>query len=356
MKQALIIGAGAVGLLTAYCLRQYGWQVTVLDQHTTGSEASWAGGGILSPLYPWRQSAEINQLAHYSAGLYAEWEKSWRTDGYGDIEYLRSGMLVLDAANEQALVENWAVQYQQAITWHSHPETQWPGVALMNQPALYLPQVSQIRPPRLLKTLVNVLRAQGVDIQEHQTVRRLKTSAHGCEVMMADGTQKTADVVIVAAGAWTGSLLATIGIEIPIKPVYGEMLCLQSPVKVPCMMMRDGFYLIPRQDGSVLVGSTLEDRGFDKTLSDDGEQQLRRAAQNILPALKQAVTEHHWAGLRPSSPSGIPWIGAVAGVSGLYINSGHFRNGLVMAAGSASLLADQLEGKQPALSLDHYHW
>jgi glycine oxidase len=119
-------------------------------------------------------------------------------------------------------------------------------------------------------------------------------------------------------------------------------------------VLMDGRYVIPRNDGRILAGSTLEEAGYDKTTTAEARESLYDSALRIIPALAECPVEHHWAGLRPGSPDGIPFIGAVPGIGGLHVNAGHYRNGLVLAPASTRLLVDQLLGRTPIVDPEPY--
>ena len=156
--------------------------------------------------------------------------------------------------------------------------------------------------------------------------------------------------VIVCGGAWASGLLEQVGIRLPVRPVKGQMILFKAPPGlVRRVVLMDGRYVIPRADGRVLAGSTLEETGFDRSISREARESLWQSAIRIIPALADCEVEHHWAGLRPGSPDGVPFIGAVPGVDNLSVNAGHYRNGLVLAPASTRLLVDQLLGREPIL-------
>jgi len=165
----------------------------------------------------------------------------------------------------------------------------------------------------------------------------------------------TADAVVLAAGAWSGQLLATLGLELPVEPVKGQMILYRGePAFLSSMVLAKGRYAIPRRDGHILIGSTLEHAGFDKTPSDEALASLRASAEELIPALAGMEPVNHWAGLRPGSPQGIPFIGEVPGHHGLWLNTGHYRNGLVLAPASCQLLADLMQTRQPIIEATPY--
>jgi glycine oxidase len=150
-------------------------------------------------------------------------------------------------------------------------------------------------------------------------------------------------------------LLQTLGIGLPVEPVKGQMILFKCEADfLPSMVLAKGRYAIPRRDGHILVGSTLEYAGFDKTPTVDALESLKLSAIDLLPALAGATPVKHWAGLRPGSPEGIPFIGPLERHPGLWLNCGHYRNGLVLAPASCQLLTDLLVGRAPVLDAGGY--
>ncbi|MNR09214.1 Glycine oxidase [compost metagenome] len=156
--------------------------------------------------------------------------------------------------------------------------------------------------------------------------------------------------MVLTAGAWSGDLLRPLGLELPVEPVKGQMILYKCAEDfLPSMVLAKGRYAIPRRDGHILVGSTLEHAGYDKTPTGEALESLKASAVELLPALADATPVAHWAGLRPGSPEGIPYIGEVPGYAGLWLNCGHYRNGLVLAPASCQLFADLLLGREPII-------
>ncbi|RMD70529.1 MAG: FAD-dependent oxidoreductase, partial [Gammaproteobacteria bacterium] len=158
--------------------------------------------------------------------------------------------------------------------------------------------------------------------------------------------------VVVAAGAWSAGLLAQVGLRLPVVPVKGQMVMFKArPGTVSRILLKGERYVIPRRDGRVVVGSTLERAGFDKGITREAREALVQGALSLLPALGRYPIERQWAGLRPGveGRGGVPLIGAHPGLRGLYVITGHFRNGVVMAPASVGLLLDQILGRRPPL-------
>lgn len=350
MSDVLVIGGGAIGLLTARELVRSGAAVTLVEKGTTGREASWAGGGILSPLYPWRYADAVTALALHSQREYPRLCAQLREATGIDSEFLPSGLLILDAQErDQALA--WGRQHRLRIESVPHDALREiaPGLGPRPPTALWMPEIAQIRNPRFVKALRCSL-AGRVTIREQEEVVELRSDSGRVVGARTRRGTLAADRVLVCAGAWTGRLFEGLGKRPDIAPVCGQMLLFRAePGRLAPVVLFCDRYLIPRRDGRILIGSTLERTGFVKATTPAAREDLRRAAVELLPSLASAPIEHHWAGLRPGSPAGVPYIGAYPGIRGLYCNAGHYRNGLVTGPASARLAADLLLGRDPVI-------
>jgi len=193
--------------------------------------------------------------------------------------------------------------------------------------------------------------AAGVNIVEMAEVTGLDVTGGRVSRVKTRKGDFSAATVVVAAGAWSGVLPGMETLSERVFPVRGQMLLFKlAPESLPTIVLKNGAYLIPRQDGHVLAGSTLEWSGFDKATTDQAKRELLAFTADILPALSELVLVQHWSGLRPGSPDNIPAIAQFPGYENLFLNSGHFRYGVTMAPGSAMLLADLIEGKEPEIS------
>lgn len=340
MTGCLIIGAGVIGLMTARELTLAGVRVTVIERGEAGRESSWAGGGILSPLQPWRAPQAVTQLAQWGQQYYPALAQELLAETGIDIEYTPSGMLHLDV-DERDQAQRWAEQTKLGLELLSGSALKESEPALSAQFALYFPHVAQVRNPRLLSALKASLLQQGVRIEEHCEVTGLAVARSKITGVETARGVIPADQVIVAAGAWSGKLLGAMGVELAIAPVRGQMILFRArPGLLRHIVVRAEHYLIPRRDGRVLAGSTVEQAGFDRSTTAAALAELKQAALEMVPVLAECEIERHWAGLRPGSEHGIPTIAAHPGIRGLYVNSGHFRNGIALAPASARLATD----------------
>ena len=349
VKRVIVVGGGIIGLLSAQVLGA-NMEVLLLDSHGCGHEASWAGGGIVSPLYPWRYSPAVTALAHWSQWFYPRLGERLLASTGIDPEVCVTGLYWLDLPDEAEAL-NWAAREGRELLAVDVAQVRDHVTALggVFSRALHMPDVANVRNPRLVRALrAELERLPNVRLIEHCAVQGfLCSEGRVCGVETSEGLIE-ADQVVLAAGAWSAQLLATLGLALPVEPVKGQMILYKCAEDfLPSMVLADGRYAIPRKDGHVLVGSTLEYAGFDKTPTDEALASLQASAVALLPALADAEVVGHWAGLRPSSPEGIPFIGEVPDHPGLWLNCGHFRNGLVLAPASCQLLADLMLGREP---------
>ncbi len=351
-----IIGGGIIGLMTARELCLAGADVTIIDHNRVGNESSWAGGGILSPLYPWRQAESITALTTWSQQHYSALIESLINESGIDPEYTRSGLLIFDHSNSSEILD-WSVRHSQVIHKQSQIEVKdrEPQVILQAENAYWMPQVAQIRPPRLMKALKQSLLSLGVNFLEHCETQELSQQNDHIATIHTTQGKIAAECVIIATGAWSNKILQCVGMNIPIEPVRGQMILFQAvPGLLHCIPLYRHHYLIPRIDGKILAGSTVEYVGFDKRTTEEGVYKLKEAAFQLLPDLRRYPIETEWAGLRPGSPDGIPFIGQHPHIQNLYINAGHFRNGITMAPASARLLVNLIMKQEPIVDSAPY--
>lgn len=342
MSSNLVIGAGALGMATAEGLLRQGNDVTILERGAYGRESSWAGGGILSPLCPWDYPDEVNRLALRGMSLFGDVaEMLHKTTGI-DPQYTRSGMLVLPPVDVKA-----------ALGWCSEHGMR----AEEKEGGVLLPDVAQARNPRLLQSMRARIEMLGGRFIEQCEVMQIVAEAGKVKHLATTQGDHRADNYIVTAGAWSKVLLGEHALKTDIKPIRGQMLMFKfDTLPLQHIVLQGDIYLIPRRDGHLLLGSTREDVGFDKSTSVEVQQMLLQRGVALLPALRDMPLVKHWAGLRPASPGNIPTIGRHPHLPNLYINSGHFRYGVTMSPAAVEVLLNTMNGTPQPFDVSPYLW
>ena len=315
-----------MGCLTALALVERGCSVTLVERNViaaqTSGESSWAGAGILFPLLPWMYKDAVNQLAMAGAGLYPALCQRLLDETGIDPEYTQSGLQILPFFDESVAID-WCKNYQIPLEKNSN--------------GLFLPTIAQVRPPNLLQALRQILIQSGVKLIENMQLEPLKNVENITGWRTNSGAVLEADAYVVTSGAWSFELLKDTAANLNIKPMRGQILLYENALEIPKnIIYQNGFYLVPRRDGLLLAGSTLEDVGFDTRTTIEVKQDLKTKAESILPSLKHATIRKHWSGLRPGTPDNLPTIAQHPSIENLYLNTGHFRYGLTMAPASAA--------------------
>jgi glycine oxidase len=318
----LVVGGGIVGCLTAMQLRKQGHEVTVVERNIiaaqTSGEASWAGAGIAFPLLPWFYQDVVNELALAGVRAYPAISAELLAETGIDPECIQSGMLIQPP-----------FEREQALAWCSR----FGLAAEVQGENLFIPEVVQIRNPRLLQALKAWLIKHGVKLREQTRLMPLQEGRSPiCGWQTTAGETLHADTYVVTSGAWSFELLEQTALTLDIKPMRGQMLLYQLQAGLlPHIVYRNGFYMLQRADGHLLAGSSLEDVGFDSGVTESMREEMQAKAEAILPALKGQPIIKHWSGLRPGTPHNIPMIGRHPQIENLYLNTGHFRYGVTMA-------------------------
>ncbi|MBT4836350.1 MAG: glycine oxidase ThiO [Methylococcales bacterium] len=352
----LIIGGGINGLMTAFELINAGCTVTLIEKNQIGQESSWAGGGILSPLYPWRYDDAISQLAKLSQSTYPNLLNTLHEKTGIDPECQQSGLSIFDIDDEEQ-AKQWASKYDYPSQILSAKEfsQQEPKYRPSAHKVFHLPSIQQVRNPRLLKAFKAYLIQSGVKILEQHDVLSFKTTNNKVTQVITNQGKFQGESITICAGAWSNQLAEKLGHHLPIIPIKGQMIIFKAtPGFVSKILLSKNRYIIPRKDGRTLVGSSLEYSHFEKEKSQQARDELKKFAFSMIPELQQFNIEHHWAGLRPGSPNGIPFICQHPDIENLYFNAGQFRNGVVLAPASATLLVDLVLNRTPSVNPKTY--
>ena len=353
----LVIGGGIVGSAITWRLAKDGLSVTLLEKGEIGREASWAAGGMLTPVHLADYPPALVGVCNASLALYEPLCREVAALSGIDPEYRVTGLLlvVTDDAGEEAAreLEAWKRERKQPAERLSRDE------ALLAEPkltphlrrALRLPDIAQIRNNRMAVALAEAAKRKGAEIRPNTPVTgflRVPGRVTGVKTPRGD---VYAGTTILAAGAWSPELLKPLGLDLKVKPIKGQILLAGAPPDFCRHMILDGeSYLIARADGRILVGSTLEDVGFDKSVILGTIGDLAERGARLMPELAKLPMVTSWAGLRPATPDRLPYLGK-APVDGLIVATGHYRNGILLAPITAEIVADLLAGQPPAVDL-----
>jgi glycine oxidase len=352
----LILGGGVIGLSTAWFLAEAGVRVAVVDKGDFGREASWAGAGILSPAKHEHAQNALDRLRAHSWELFPSLSWRLREETGIDNGYLVSGGLELFTAADEESSDEWrgeGIAFEELKGDELH--RRYPELSPLVRRAFFLPEMAQVRNPRHLKALQAACAARGVSLRPGSPVHRLLRKGGRIESVETEQGRLTAGRYLLAAGAWSEALLTPLGWRLGIRPVRGQIALLNTGTAgVRPVLMHGKRYIVPRGDGRVLVGSTEEDSGFEARTTAVAITELLQLAAALAPNLAGAAVERCWAGLRPGSPDGKPFLGAVPDVENLFVAAGHFRSGIQLSPGTALVMKQLLVGEKPALPLEDF--
>ena len=332
----IIAGAGIIGVSLALELRERGAQVLVLDKGEPGAEASSAAAGMLAASDP-ETPVALRPLATESARMFPEYvSKIEGLAGFG-IDFRRQGTI--------ALMDRMAAP-PPAYSPLSSDEFQRlePSLGSQGRQPFYI-QEDTVDPRLLMLAALAAARKQGVEVRGNTDVKTIRSRANNVEVETVAGVF-TASAAVNCRGAWAG---------VPVRPRKGQMLYLQPEQRnlLAHVVHAPDVYIVPRSSGKILVGATVEDAGFDKTVSRSTIQELHQTAAAYLPDLQRAPMIESWAGLRPGTPDDLPILGP-AEIPGMFVAGGHFRNGILLAPVTARIMAEVITGKPPAIDISPF--
>ncbi len=342
----VVVGAGLVGCAVAVELLRDGHDVTVLEKAVPGAEASSAAGGILSPQAECDADGPMLQLCRAGLAHTRSFAAELRAHTGIDPELDVGGTSLVARTHGARERLRARVQWQQALGLRA---TVFDGDDVTTA---HFADEARIHPRPYLAATSALMRARGAVVRSAVHVERIDAHAH--TVWLKDGSHVQAHAVVVCAGAWT-SLLSGASLRAhDVFPVRGQMLeLLSTPGAVPNVMFEDHTYLVPRRDGRVVCGSTMEHVGFDKRTTHDAIADMLQVAWRLAPALIDAPLAGSWAGLRPATRDGLPVIGETR-APGVWVASGHFRNGILLASITAAVLADALGGRVPRVDISAF--
>jgi glycine oxidase len=355
----IIVGGGVIGCSIAYYLAEAGVRVTILERGEVGGEASGASAGLLAPVEVSLGSGALHELCLASLRLFPSLAERLPEETGIDIEYLRSGVLRV------ALSESDVDELRELGEREPPGEgTEVVGREVLRrlEPRLtsaragvYFPDLNQVNPHRLTQALAQAAVARGADLRQGVAVRGFVTSSSRVGGVRTSEGRVTAGQVVLAAGSWTEALGRGLGATLPVRPMRGQMLAypnFSSPIR-HIVFWHDA-YLVPKANGFIFAGSTVEDVGFRSNTTTKGLSRLRRMASTLVPSLAYSEVASDWAGLRPASPDDLPMLGPVPGWEGLSVASGHFRKGILLAPITGRLIAQWLTEGRTEMPLEPF--
>lgn len=363
MHDVLVIGGGVIGLSLAWELARRGSRVRIIDRGEPGKEASWAGAGILPPASLTAALHPYDRLRGLASRLHPKWAGELTDETGIDTGYRRcGGWYLARTAGEAAALAAWAAAScdegidVERIALDELPRLE-PGLslgggALRVRVAYLVPGEAQLRNTRHLQALLAACVARGVEVTPNVQAAQIIVARGEIAEIQTSGGPVRAGCYCFAAGAWTGQLLAQLDVPVQVLPIRGQMVlfrCQRPPV---ARIVNEGSrYLVPRDDGRVLAGSTEEEVGFDKRTTPEAIRELTDFACQLVPALATAEVERTWAGLRPGSLDGLPYMGSLPHLANAFVAAGHFRSGLYLSPAVAVVMSQLLRGELPEIDL-----
>jgi glycine oxidase len=356
--EVLILGGGVIGLTTAFFLAEVGVDVVLVDRGDLGRQASWAGAGILTPGDPKRCQTPGELIRALGSAAHQELSAQLQERTGIDNGYRRCGGLEIPEEGEPAAgpTEEWlGAGAPFTVLDRGGIEQLEPALAPHITRAFHLPTMAQVRNPRHLKALIAACTSLGVRLVPHCPVQRIQRQGERVLAVETSQGRLQAGQYLLAAGAWTPELARDLGWQPAIVPVRGQIALLNTNREGARPLLLHGKrYLVPRGDGLVLAGSTEERVGFDARPTAGGVGELLAFAEHLVPSLRQANLERCWAGLRPGSPDGQPFLGRLPGLDNLFVAAGHFRAGIQLSPITGRLMTQLLLGRPTEVDLEAF--
>jgi glycine oxidase ThiO len=335
----VIVGGGVIGLSLACNIRRENMSVIVLDRHQPGREASWAAGGMIafSEIGP---HAALKQLALASTKLYPSFIHTLQDESGIDVDYRRDGKIAFLDRDEDAAPVGGTLSPEDVRALEP--------VVEYSAPAIFVEE-DWVDPRLVMEALVKSARHLGVKMASGAEVTEILVEHGKAIAAITTKARYGGGTIVNCAGAWAAMFSP---VPVPTRPIKGQMLCLipEQRGTIKHVIRGNGVYLIPRKDGRIAVGATIEDVGFDKRVDLDVIQKMHQAAAVLVPQLGQARIHEDWAGLRPGTPDKLPILGETP-VEGYFFATGHYRDGIMLAPITAQVMTEIVCDRQPELDL-----
>jgi glycine oxidase len=357
----VIVGGGVMGCASAFELAKAGAKVVVLERSVPGAEASSAAAGILGAQVETGEADPGFELARQSRARYPEWSEQLKKATGIDIGYRQCGILrvAFDEESKAHILREVGWQQKAGLEVERVEAEKLRALEPKLDPkmtfALHFPEEGQVDPPRLLRALYIAAAQAGASFRSGAYVRAVAAEAGAVRgVVLEDGSRVSSDRVVLAAGSWS-TLVEGVPLEpTAVRPVRGQMVELET--REPALrrvVYGPGCYLVPREDGRILVGSTLEFVGYRREVTAGAIRDLLAAAIELVPSLSDATLGRTWSNFRPYSDKGRPLIGA-SEIRGLILATGHHRNGILLAPATAAIVRALALGEKPPFEVNTY--
>jgi glycine oxidase len=359
-RDVIVVGGGVIGCSIAWRLAQSGLRVTVVEREQVGCEASRAAAGMLSPQGEAQGPGPFFDLCLRSRAMYRSFADELSEVSGIDVEYKDDGTLfVLVEGDDEASNTKWASWQLEAGLPIEHVSAEdirklEPAVTEPATRAIYLPEEHQVENRRLMDALEVAMKRTGAELIEGAEVSAVTAERGRVTGVLSDGKRFDAGVVIVAAGTWSSQLLEPLGLNVKVIPARGQMIAVRGktyPIKR--VLHSSNVYLVPRNDGRILIGATVEYAGFHKAVTAGAINQLLSAAVELVPSIADFEVTETWCGLRPDTIDHLPIIGA-SGVENLLLATGHFRNGILLAPITARAIAEVISTNFVPNEISHF--
>ncbi len=360
MKVA-IIGGGVIGAAVAWRLaaRSSSVRVELFEQGRIGREASWAAAGMLAPQAEAHEPGPMFELCLQAKQCFDGLVERLIAESGVDPEYDREGIIYVALSEEERVKLEARARWQSQAGAAVEELTTRQALGLVPQLseqvlyALYLPTNHRLENRKLVQAYAGAAAKAGVLLHEGARVARVITGAAAVSALeLVDGSSYPCDVVVNAAGAWAGGLGGIEADGVRTEPVRGQIVCFGAqPGTLPMAVFSEHGYAVPRRDGRILAGSTMERAGFDKSVTLAGLKRIATGMDMLFPGMSGLSVAEIWAGLRPAPPDLLPVIGPSPKLPGLFYAAGHFRSGILLSALTGELVADLVLGRKPAVDL-----
>lgn len=359
--EAIVVGGGVIGGSVAYSLAKRGMEVLLLEKDSLAGQASGAAAGMLGAQAELEGEGPLFQLAKTSRAMFNGLADELKIASGIDIELVNKGMMKL------ALTDREQQEHRRILEVHRQNDElaelltgdearrREPALANEVMGALYLERDGQVAAPQLALGFLKSAEALGSVIKEDVEVHSFHSSKGKIIGVATTEGDFMSDNIVVTGGAWSESLLMEMGLPLITHPVKGE--CFSVRTEVPLLsstIFSSGCYLVPKKGGRIIVGATVIPNTFNQQTTVKGISLLLENAKKLVPSIEEAEWEGAWAGIRPQTADGLPYMGEHPDYDGLFIATGHYRNGILLSPITGEVMADLIEGKKPSLDISSF--